>query len=144
MSFSSRIPSDLEGLVSWVSSIPSALTLFLPPLLRGPLSPERRALMETSHLGLSILKFFWLCVLSGCRFLYLSNDFYFLIVCMCEWLGEGIFMWVQVFWRPEDCIRAPGAGIAGICQLPREKNEDELLKTDYVKVGVGKRDVIRW
>ena len=32
---------DLEGLVSWVSSIPSGLTLFLLPLLGGSLIPER-------------------------------------------------------------------------------------------------------
>lgn len=45
---------DLEGHVSWVSSIPSVLIFLLPPLLQGFLSPDGRDGMETSCLWLSV------------------------------------------------------------------------------------------
>jgi hypothetical protein len=38
----------LEGLVSLLPSVPSALTLFPPPLLHGSMSQEERHLMEPS------------------------------------------------------------------------------------------------
>jgi hypothetical protein len=47
-------PIDLEDLVSLISSMPQNLILFLPPLLKGSLSPQERDLMETSHLWMSI------------------------------------------------------------------------------------------
>lgn len=42
------------------------LTLFLPPLPWGSLSPEGRDVMETAHLGLSVSKSLTLCTRSGC------------------------------------------------------------------------------
>ena len=43
-------PVDLEALVMWCLSSFLALILFLPSLLRGSLSSERRDFVETSHL----------------------------------------------------------------------------------------------
>ena len=45
-----------RALFSWCLPPPLALTLLLPPLLQGFLSPVVRDLMETSHLGLSVQK----------------------------------------------------------------------------------------
>jgi hypothetical protein len=44
----------LEGIVSLVSLISLVLTIFLLLLLHSPLSLERKGLMKTSHLGLSV------------------------------------------------------------------------------------------
>lgn len=46
----------LKDTDSFVSSIPAAFTVFTPLLLHSSLSPERRGLMETPHLGLSVPK----------------------------------------------------------------------------------------
>ena len=54
---------------AWFPSCPPsplAFTFFLPPFLQGSLSPEGRDFMETSHLGLKILRSFIPCILSGC------------------------------------------------------------------------------
>lgn len=45
---------DVEDLVSWLSSTPLVLTLFLLPFPWFSLSSEGRSLMEASQLGLSI------------------------------------------------------------------------------------------
>ena len=45
---------DSEGLFLQCLPPRLALTLFLPTLLEGSLSPEGRDLMETSHLGLRV------------------------------------------------------------------------------------------
>ena len=44
----------LEGLISLLSSLPLALTIFVLLLLQSSLIPEGENLMETSHLGLSV------------------------------------------------------------------------------------------
>lgn len=60
----------LEGLVSLVCSIPS-VTIFLHHFVKGSLSPDGKVLMETSHLGLIVLRSFIHFTLSNCGFLYL-------------------------------------------------------------------------
>ena len=47
---------DSEGLDYWYPPTPLAFILFLHSLLQGFLSSERRDMMETSHLGMSIPK----------------------------------------------------------------------------------------
>lgn len=64
--------ADLEALFSWCLPSPLALILFLPPLLLGSLSPEGRDLIQTSLLGLSVLRPLTLCVLSESLYLFPS------------------------------------------------------------------------
>lgn len=47
---------ELRALLSRCPLLTLGLTLFLPPLLWGSLSSEKRDLMETSHLGQSVSK----------------------------------------------------------------------------------------
>lgn len=47
-----------------------ALTIFPHPLLQGYLSSEERDLMETSHLGLNVLRSLTLYALYGCGCIY--------------------------------------------------------------------------
>jgi hypothetical protein len=48
--------------------------LFLPPLLQGSLNHEGRYLIESSHLGLSILWSLTLITMPNYRFLYLFQS----------------------------------------------------------------------
>jgi hypothetical protein len=48
-----------QALFSWYSPFALVLRLFLPPLLRGSQTVKGRDLMETSHLGLHVLRTFF-------------------------------------------------------------------------------------
>lgn len=48
-----------------------ALTVLPFLLLQGSLSPDRRDLMETCHIGSNVPSSPSLCIMSGCGFLYL-------------------------------------------------------------------------
>lgn len=65
-------PGDLEGLVSFVSSIPSGSYSFLPPLQHSDQSSEERDLMQISLLGTSVPRFYSHFLLTGGGSLYLS------------------------------------------------------------------------
>ena len=58
--------SNLEHLAFLVSSIHLDFRCFLPHLLQGSLKPKRKDLIEASHLQMSIPRFFYLCLRSGC------------------------------------------------------------------------------
>lgn len=64
---------DSQSLVHWFPPVTLALILFLPSLLQGFPSSERRDVMETSHLGPSI---------------EYSKDSYTL---------NNVFLWISVF-----------------------------------------------
>lgn len=63
--------ADLEELVLLVPSVLSGSYTLLRPRPQGSLGPERRDLMETFYLELSIPRSLALCILSGCGSLYL-------------------------------------------------------------------------
>jgi hypothetical protein len=56
----------------WCPPSPMAFTIFLPLLRKSSLSPERRNLAETFHLGLSVPSSLILCILCSCGSLYMS------------------------------------------------------------------------
>ena len=60
---------ELEGLVSLVT--PSGSYTLSAYSASGSLNTVERDLMETSHLGLSVLRYLTLCIMSGCGSLYL-------------------------------------------------------------------------
>lgn len=59
-----------------VSSIPLAVTIFPPPLLQSSMSHGGRGLINTSHLGLNVLKSFTVYTLSSCDFFKLQLTFF--------------------------------------------------------------------
>lgn len=63
---------------------PPPLTLVLPLLTQGSLSPGGRNLMETSHSGPNIPKSLILCVLSGCGFLYFFSEISVIMIVLCK------------------------------------------------------------
>ena len=60
-----------KALLLWHLSYPLAVTISLHPLFQSSLSPERRDLMKTSHLGLSMPRSLTFCTLFSCESLYL-------------------------------------------------------------------------
>ena len=61
----------MRALLPWCPLSTLALTHFLPSLLQGSLTSSQSDCMETSHLGLSVLRLLTHCSWSGCGFLYL-------------------------------------------------------------------------
>lgn len=76
LEFMSLARVDLEEPLFLVFSIPFDRDIFPASSFRA-LNNEDRILMETSHLGLSVSWSLTLCVMSGCRFMFINLYIFF-------------------------------------------------------------------
>lgn len=84
--------ADVEGLVLRVAFISSALTLFLPPILQGFLTPKGRDLVKTSCLELSVPRSVTICIVSDSGSLYLHQVSSFLSSLVVERLRTCFYI----------------------------------------------------